>query len=145
MNTQYQWHGEPVSVEFGFCMVTKNEEKPMYWYNYLVSISPEGKFATIPAIKITTKDGYSFCIANHHAYGIHKLIEGGWPNHGHSSLPLESFTEDNGWKFTEFDEKGLIAFQKAQDKWQEKNFPELHKKMEAAKKIANRSFFNRKV
>ena len=111
----------------------------------MVAISPEGsgenKFATIPAIRITSKSGYQFVIANHHAYGIHKLEQGGWPNHGHASLPLESFHVDNGFTFTEFDEKGLISLQKSSDEWMKKNYPEEYRKIKGLKKLINKPEF----
>lgn len=139
--SNYKWQGEPVEVEFGYCVVFENKENPMYWYNYLVAISPEscsdGKFATIPAIKVIT-DHYEFVIANHHAYGIHKLELGGWPNHGHSSLPIDSFTKSDNFKFTEFDSKGFSNFDKSKDNWFAKNHPEEFKRMEDLRNLINR-------
>ena len=35
----YQWQGENVKVVFGYCTITENKEKPLYWYNYEVAMA----------------------------------------------------------------------------------------------------------
>ena len=92
---KYKWQGEPVKVTFGNCIVIENKEKPLWWWNYECnegSASLDGK-AVIPSLKIKTKEGNEFMIANHFGIGIHKLLNGGWPSHAHFSVDGEFDTK----------------------------------------------------
>jgi len=119
---QYEWQGEPVKVEFGAAAFSRNEEKPLYWYNYECRKSGTG---VIDAVRITTKSGQTFIIANHFGIGVHKLLRGGWPNLGHSSIPDDCHFEGGKNKtgfLTEFDEEGYAAYESKREKWMEENF-----------------------
>lgn len=124
--SKYKWQGEPVKVEIGNCAVRTNEEKPLWWYNF--ECYPSGK-AFLPAIRITTKDGDSFMIANHFGIGVHKLINGGWPNYTHFSID-GSFSTGIIARITEFDLEGYKAHEAERVKWQQENYPEYWAKLQ---------------
>lgn len=134
---KYQWQGEPVKVEFGYCRVTENQEKPLYWYNYecnwddyseIERRSTGDKHTHVPAIKVIYRDQI-FCIANHYGIGVHKLINGGWPSHRHFSLPVEGFNsnlfreEREIYVILKFDLEGYQTHESNRIKWQMKNYP----------------------
>lgn len=134
MKNNYQWQGEPVKVEFGLSIVKENSEKPLWWYNFECNDSfPKGR-AAIPAIRITTNNDYSFILSNHSGIGVHKLINGGWPNYAHFSLPDDGFTK-GGFKITEFDELEYCRHEADRNKWQKENYPEEYKQVESLRKI----------
>ena len=124
---KYQWQGFDVKITIGLCKVTRNEEKPLYWYNYECATNNgyDFKSALVPAVKIET-DTESFCIANHFGIGIHKLINGGWPNYSHFSLPSEGFEKywKDGFHITEFDSEGYAKHEGERRQWQKESFPE---------------------
>lgn len=128
---KFEWQGEPVKIEFGHCKVTKDEKHNLYWYNYDCDITNGHETAFIDAVKVTTRNGEEFCISNQNAYGVHKLRNGGWPNCGHASLPLEGFetNEPMGWKMRSWFENkefDLVGYEKQESdrrNWQKKNFP----------------------
>lgn len=122
MKTNYQWQGELIKVKFGNCVVKVNKDKPLWWYNYDCSLTHEDS-ACIEAIKITTKDGYTFMIANHFGIGIHKVSNGGWPNYGHSSLDGEFSTKPQ-CRLVDFDLEGYEQYQQGRRAWQKENYPE---------------------
>ena len=146
---KYFWHGEPVKTDFGYATVNENKEKPLFWYNFeclwnLNEGKPNyglNKSAMIPAIKVTSKDGQSFLIANHFGIGASKLKKGGWPNHNHFSLPDNAKfegCEDLGslriiYSIREFDEENYSEHEKLRRIWQRENFPEEMKKMDSLK------------
>lgn len=136
--TPYQWQGEPVTVEFGRSIVHENKEKPLFWYNYECNSEPPKGTACIPSIKVTTKDGSSFVIANHFGIGVYKLLSGGWPSHTHFSVG-EDFTEDKDFSITEFDKSCYVAYEAGRTAWQKKNFPEEYERMDALRRLATRS------
>ena len=148
-NQKYFWHGEPVKTDFGYATVQENKEKPLFWYNFecLWNLN-EGKpyygtkkSAMIPTIKVTSKDGQSFLIANHFGIGASKLKKGGWPNHIHFSLPDNAKFEGcedlgvlrNIYSIREFDEEKFAEHEKLRGIWQKENFPEETKKMDNLK------------
>lgn len=140
----YQWQGEPVQVEFGYVNQKENLEKPLYWYNYdchrnKVGREWEHKFALIPAVRVTAKDGYQFCLSNIAGLAFHKLINGGWPGYAHASLS-GVFTEDNApeWKITKFSEQDYAEDQNRRNKWFAKEYPEEWKRMEALKEAGRK-------
>jgi len=141
----YEWQGQPIKTEFGYCIVTENKDKPMYWYNYECNWddyhnkerrSSGDKRAIIPAIKITYEDQV-FCIANHFGIGVHKLINGGWPSHRHYSLPVDGFDSviPKGEKIIfclkQFDLEGFEAHESERKKWQKRTHPIEFEKSEA--------------
>lgn len=145
---KYKWQGEPVKVEFGYCEVTENKEKPLFWYNFecnwdthtdnqIRSANPV-KSAIVPAIKVTYQDR-EFCIANHFAIGAHKLKNGGWPNYTHFSLPKETFskavykTEGLVFCLRRFDLEGYEKHEAKRRKWQKANFPQEFEKIATLK------------
>ena len=156
---QYQWHGQPVKVEFGYCRVTENKEKPLWWYNYEClwddyhqkeRRSAGEKFAHVPAIKVHG-EGQPFCIANHHGIGVHKLINCGWPSHKHFSLPVEGFAscsslpkeENMLYSIRKFDLELFEKHEAGRRAWQKRNYPEDFAMMEELRKLASRSFTER--
>jgi hypothetical protein len=140
MMSKYQWQGELVKVEFGNCIVRENKENPLCWYNYECHPNANG-LACIPAIKITTKDGDSFMLANHFGIGIHKLRNGGWPNYRHFSLDGKFSTKPR-LKYTEFNLEGFERYEAERNKWQQKNYPEEWKKLQAIRSAFNRQLGN---
>lgn len=153
---KYQWHGEPVKTEFGYCRVTENKEKPLYWYNYEClwddyhqkeRRSALEKFAHVPAIRVTS-EGHSFCIANHHGIGVHKLINGGWPSHRHMSLPVEGFVPESElpvderilYAIRKFDLEAFEQYESERRKWQKRNYPEEFARMDELRKAGGRAF-----
>jgi hypothetical protein len=153
----YQWQGEPVEVQFGYVTQEENSEKPMYWYNFECynrekleggfkpgrDVFANGKhFACIPALKVTSKNGYSFLLANHYGIGVNKLLKGGWPNMPHYSLDGE-FSESilPYFRITKFDEDGYCNHESARKDWQKKEYPEEFERLErfrAGFKIAHK-------
>lgn len=133
---KYQWQGEPVKVQFGYCKVSENKERHLWWYNFECNISG-CDFALIGAIKITAKDGKPFVIANHFGVGDYKLSQGGWPNCTHFSLPLDSFVPCKlaCYKITEFDSIEYALHEANRNKWFKDNYPVEHEKMEALRKM----------
>lgn len=143
----YMWQGKPCKVSFGFCIVRENIEKPLYWYNFECNfdtylqkpIHDTIKEGILIAIKVT-QDDYSFCIANHYGIGIHKLINGGWPNYRHFSAPIESFKEASSkeesyaYRITKFDLEGFELYESQRTNWFKRNHPEEYQKLEMLKK-----------
>lgn len=142
---KYQWHGEGVKTEFGYCLVSENKDKPLWWYNFECNWDDynlcdrrysDDKIAHIPAIKITYDDQV-FCIANHFGIGVHKLINGGWPSHRHFSLPVEGFNdsltipEKQMYCPKQFDLEGFEAHESERKKWQKRTYPIEFEKLEA--------------
>lgn len=134
MKAKYQWHGEPVKVKFGNCIVKENKDKPLYWYNF--ECYPEGK-ACIPALKVTTKNGQSFMISNHFGIGVYKLLKGGWPDTSHFSLDGKFNTKPQ-LKITEFDPDGYANYEAEREKWQNEHYPEEYKKILSLRKMGRR-------
>lgn len=136
--SKYFWRGEPVTVRFGLVKVEENKEKPLYWYNYEVAVdNPASKFSFVDAIEITTKDSV-FCIANHFGVGVYKLLQGGWPNVSHFSLPGGSmFLEQKGFEefHSEFNLIGYEKYERLRRRWQAKHFPEEFNKNERLRKL----------
>lgn len=145
MAANYQWHGKPVKVRFGYVEQRENTEKPLYWYNFECQnekqldgtfipdrmASGDGrKFALIPAIEVT-QDGQTWLIANHYGIGVNKLLKGGWPNSTHFSLAGD-FKEDAApyFKITEFDLEGYEHHESYRRKWQKENYPAEFEQME---------------
>lgn len=133
---KYFWQGEQIKTEFGCCMVKTNKEKPLWWYNW--NCRDEGH-AFIDAIKITTKGGESFCISNEYGYGVHKLINGGWPNFGHASLPIEEFEMLKHKYHTQFDHELWVRDESMRRRWQEANFPVEFEKSESLSRLISHS------
>ena len=126
----YRWHGEPVKVVFGSCIIQENKEKPLYWYNY--ECYPDG-VACVPCLKVTSEDGYSFLISNHHGIGVNKLLKGGWPDQTHFSLDGGDFSTSPRQKYETFDLDGFEEHERKRREWQKLHFPEEYEKMEAFK------------
>lgn len=140
----YQWHGEKVKVKFGYCYVTERLDKPLWWYNFECNWDIEEdkqiydtvKTALLPAIKVIYED-QSFCIANHHGIGFHKLINGGWPNYRHFSLPVDTFNDALGreeailYGIRRFDEDAFCLHESKRKDWQRINHKEEFERYEA--------------
>lgn len=133
MKNKYKWHGKPVKTTFGNCIVRTDKDRPLCWYNYECA---ENGMACIPAIRVETKEGQSFTIANHFGIGVYKLMKGGWPDCTHFSLEGE-FSTIPQLKISEFDADGYAQHEAERNKWQERHFPEEYKKMRAILEIAN--------
>ena len=75
----YKWDGEPVQVEHVDIIVKEHKQKPLYWWNYEVSLTGASATnkAVISSLKITAKDGEVFYISNHFGIGLNKLRKGG--------------------------------------------------------------------
>lgn len=87
----YQWNGEIVKAQFGYCTVEEVKDKPLWWWNYNV-LGLKSKI--IPAVRVSNVH-YAFVIANHFGMGEEKLRLGGWPNFPYWSLPIDTFIETN--------------------------------------------------
>lgn len=136
---QLCWQGEPVDVEFVECLVSRKKEKPMFWYNY--ECRELGR-ALIPAVRVTTKAGYSFLLSNHYGIAIHKLINGGWPTHIHFGLDGAKAESSSGlMDYEEFLLEAYEEHEKNRSEWQKKNFPDLYERKEAILSIAKRRYF----
>lgn len=153
MKQVYFWQGEPVKTDFGCVTVTENTEKPLYWYNFECNWNIEenkpirglkgDKAAIIPAIKITTKDNYTFYIANHFGIGAHKLKNGGWPNYRHFSFADNAEFKGceelghmrNLYNLRTFYLKGYTEHEAARRQWQKETHPEEFKKSEQLQKL----------
>lgn len=145
-NKKYFWQGEPVKTDFGVVYQPENKEKPLFWYNYECNwnttldkpIYDTEKIAAIPAIKVTTENGYTFFIANHFGIGANKLKKGGWPNHTHFSfsddVKFEGVEElgalRNMYSIREFDEDGFVEYEAKRKRWQKENYPDEFARME---------------
>lgn len=132
---KYQWQGEKIKVKFGNCIVERNKEKPLYWYNYECFLQYDDK-ACIPAIQITYNDRV-FIIANHYGIGVHKLINGGWPNYTHFSLD-GIFSTNPQLKYSKFDLDGYSKYEAEREKWQKKTSPEEYKKILALRDMISK-------
>lgn len=135
MGNKYKWHGEPVIATFGSVLTKPNIEKPLWWYNYECAIS-KNSMALLPAIRVETKSGEVFVIANHFGIGVHKLLNGGWPNYQHFGLDTDKFTEADGqidrYLFIKsFDEEEFSKHESERDKWQKENYPKEYEAAEA--------------
>lgn len=133
---RYQWQGEDVDVVFGYCLVTENKEKPMYWYNYNVFRNGQ-KPTKIRAIKVDTSDGQSFCLSNDYGEGVHKVENGGYPNIPHFSLPLDAFVESDDFRHKRllFDRYGSKQEELDRRQYFRANYPEEFKKAEALRNM----------
>lgn len=136
---KYQWQGENIKVEFGYCHVKENTDKPLWWYNYECNMDGEFGKTLIDCIRITTSYGKPFIISNHCGIGVHKLMNGGWPNYAHFSLDGK-FTESH-WEMVirKFDLNGYEQHESNRGKWQEKNFPEEYKQKKSLRASFARS------
>jgi hypothetical protein len=117
MKSRYKWKGTPVKVKFGYCVVSKNEEKPLCWYNYECSLD-DFNYSIIPAVKILGEE--DFCISNHFGIGIHKLLNGGMDNYKHFLLPVGDFSENSKTCFCYFKELDLDGYSEheaGREKW----------------------------
>ncbi len=147
MNTVYQWQGEDVSVSFGYVYQNENLDKPSYWYNFECNNTREldgtykpntilhtnGKrVALLPAVQVSYKSEKPFLIANHYGIGVHKLINGGWPNYAHFSLNGEFVTDAAPYfEIRQFDIRGYETHEAARKAWQKKTYPNEFAKSEA--------------
>ena len=138
---KYFWQGEPVKTEFGYCTVHENKDKPLWWYNYYCK---EDGYAHLEAVRITTKSGETFCISNIHGYGVHKLINGGWPNYGHAGLPDEGFEMYKTRYPKEFDHEAWSKEEGDRHKWQEVNFPKEFERSENLSRLISNSKISNK-
>lgn len=155
MNKQkYFWQGEPVKTDFGVVVQPENKEKPLYWYNFecnwnVAENKPRYgtvKTCSIPAIKVTTKDGQVFLIANHFGIGANKLMKGGSPRDTHFSFGDNAKfqgAEDlgvfrNAYSIRKFDEDGFVEYEAKRERWQKENFPEEFERMENLRKSFKR-------
>jgi hypothetical protein len=125
--SKYQWYGKQVTIEFGVCEVKENKQKPLHWYNYECSLNnPPGK-ALISAIKVTTETTRAFVLGNQHGIAINKLLNGGWPDYPHYSLPLKSFKSGEvGLTYFDIDEYKNYIDQR--DNWKMETHPKGYKK-----------------
>lgn len=152
--SKYQWQGEPVKIELGQVILKENKDKPLYWYNFECNMrlnlnneyeyhhsSNNYKIGICDAVKIIHSNG-EFIIANHFGIGIHKLLNGGWPNYQHFSL--DGKFEATSWKenihLKKFDELGFSKHEAARRKWQKENYPEEFEKMENLKSAMRTQF-----
>ncbi len=136
---KYQWHGEPVSVRFGYVFQEENTEKPLYWYNFEccnkedVNVNYDedhfvarngNHFALIPAVEVTYGNEKSFLLANHCGIAVHKLTNGGWPGYAHFSLSGK-FKEDHApyYAIKKFDLEAYETYENKRRTWQKKNYP----------------------
>lgn len=146
--SKYKWQGEPVKIRFGHVHLKENRERPLYWYNFECYIKIDindnyidnyGFLGTcfIPAIEVTCIDGYVFQLANHFGIGVHKLMNGGWPNYAHFSL--DGKFEEMDWQmaieYKKFDEPRYARHEAERRKWQKKNYPVEFEKMEQLKRL----------
>ena len=93
----YQWHGEPVQVQFGYSEIPKDEKNIYYWHNYYCEEGSPFKLfgkdtCKIRSVRVMYAD-QSFVISNIHGEAIHKLIDGGFPNTPHRSIADDLFVE----------------------------------------------------
>jgi len=127
--SKYQWQGEPVQVEFGYVNQKENLDKPLYWYNYECAMNKVGaewkhKFALIPACKVTSSNGSMFLLANMSGIGVHKLLNGGWPNYAHFSLDGEFHQSDERmWAIKSFNEDEYSERESKRRNWQKIHCP----------------------
>lgn len=127
----YKWQGEKISVRFGYCSVKLNNNNPLFWYNYFcANADNDVQIAKIPAIEVTCKDEV-FCISNVHGEGHAKLINGGWPNMAHRSLPESTFYKNDILRVTNYDKDAYFADEEKIKNYQKENFPKEFAKSEA--------------
>lgn len=137
MSQKYQWQGKPVKVEFGYCIVEANQEKPLWWYNYECALDRDVK-SCISAIRVVPESGPSFLISNHFGIGVHKLLNGGWPNYQHFSIEGDfSPSSADPWQL-KFDLSGFEDHESKRRTWQKENFPAEFKRMEALRMSAQK-------
>lgn len=130
-NQVYRWEDVPVDVKFGYCEITPSRDKRLWWYNFECSLMKG--IAIIPAVKITT-ERFVFVNSNHCGIGVHKLLNGGWPQDPHFSLPLSTFHADNDYAIYEFDRELFENHEQKRIEWESRNvsanrikLEELHK------------------
>lgn len=142
----FQWQGEPVTVEFGFSIIQENTDRPLYWYNYECFLNGDMGRTAVESIRITCGNGEQFVIANHFNIGVNKLLNGGWPNHKHSSLPDDGFYPDLDDLIKPedliFNEEEYAEHEAARDKYFEQNYPEDFARLEALKKEGMKLYKN---
>lgn len=133
----YKWQGNPIKTEFGYCRVKENKEKVLWWYNYECNEFPSTGTSVVPAIKVTMKDGYEFCIGNHFGIGHHKLINGGWPGFYHFSLDVNDFEKspEPAYNLKEFYLEWFESYEAGRRRWQKENFPEEFEKSERLRRM----------
>jgi len=146
---KYQWQGEPVKVEFGEVLVTENKDKPLFWYNFecyyrlnlndeyeYIYCSSNKRIGICDAVKVIHSTG-EFIIANHFGIGVHKLLNGGWPNYQHFSLNGDF--QATSWKehlhLKKFDELGFSKHEAARRNWQKQTYPIEFEKMKNLRSV----------
>ena len=134
MNTPLQWQGEDVSVKYGYCEVTTDNERPLCWYNYHCRQNGKAKLHAI----LIEQNGNTWCIYNGFAIGWFKLSKGGWPNEGHASLPTDGFVEDESYKIEKYDQDGFRIERELANDWEKNTHPEEWRKKIALLQMANK-------
>ncbi|MCG9971021.1 hypothetical protein [Christiangramia crocea] len=135
---KYEWQGVPVKIDHVNIYVKESKKSPLYWYNYEVATQQDiaGDYAIVPALRVKHPESV-FYIANHFGIGIHKLINGGWPNYNHFSFhkdDIKNVFEESGdyvWNRKNFDLIGYQEYEAERRKWQKKNFPKEVEEMDA--------------
>ncbi len=127
----YKWQGEKINVRFGYCSVKLNNNNPLFWYNYFcANADNDVQIEKIPAIEVMYNDEV-FCISNIHGEGHAKLINGGWPNMAHRSLPASTFYKNDTLRVTHYDKDAYFADEEKIKGYQRFNFPKEFSKSEA--------------
>lgn len=131
-----KWQGEEAKVEHRTLKVSENKEKPLWWSNYEVYLYQDTRdYCYLEALKITTKDGYTFYISNHHGIGIRKLRKGGWPEQAHFSFHCAEEVDANIYETTSYCGKDYEEHERDRRKWQLENYPKEFEQSERLRKL----------
>ena len=130
---KYYWQGESVKIKFILAQVAPDLKNPIYWFNYECALS-ENSTAKIPCVQVFYRDE-PFIIANHFGIGVHKMINGGWPNFPHHSIGDNEPFEPDENPILVFDKMGYKRHEESRDEWREKNYPAEYKRLSFLKSL----------
>lgn len=125
------WQGEEVNYEVIELIVEDDLEYPLFWARVFVGDKRQ-------AVRVTTKDGYSWVMDNEYGEALLKIYSGGWPDKSHATIKnykqINTIDDPNEWR-TEIDiekkrhETYLIR------EFQKRNNPEEFEKAQRLRKL----------
>jgi hypothetical protein len=129
---QGYWNGEPTATFVGVYYRVEKAETETWWQNRVIGTIRQGLLITY------RKE--TWLIDNEHGDGYYKVTDGkGSPQCGHKSLGvytvLRGIPDDE--INTKLDKEGIDQEDHLHDKWLEKKYPEVYKRLQALKKSLN--------